>query len=178
MQDIYNYVVRDLYLSWSIRINNLFSNSEFVLYLLIGIVLLIVLVLLRKRRMRIILSITSFVIILNIFFIYIPYYKGRVINGYFNNGYQIVSLIESYKVLNGDFPKHLDELSSSLIEKEKLEEMRVGLIYKFYQKDTLRSKKNTELFFEEYYELKLKIPNLNSPLYRFDQHKKKFIIND
>lgn len=178
MQDVYNYIIRDFYLSWSIRINKLFFNSEIVLYLAIGFIILILFFLLKKKRTKEIILYVSLVLIITLFIIYIPYHKGKVINEYFNNGYQTISLIEAYKRSNGNYPKQLDDLSDLLIDKDKFAHIKVGLFYKFQQNDTLNVNMNTGIHNEDYYELKLKVPNTNSPLYRFDQYQKRFLIND
>ena len=96
-------------------------------------------------------------------------------NNYFTNGYFFIELINEYKIKNGTFPNNLIELVPNFIEKGEFDFREDGLHYEFFDKDKMNHKYNTDYYHFDYFNLKLKIPNFNSPLYRYNEQKKRFI---
>lgn len=174
---IYNYLIRDLYLSYSRFINAIFIDIELIAYIFSTSVIIILFIKLKKN----IYKKTIYILTLSIIFYYLiilPFHYGRIINKYLQNGYELVSYIENFNEKYNQYPYCLDSLTGKFIEKENLTEISTGFRYKPYITAKVKNDNNSKDSVIENYSLSLKIPNFNSPRYLYLKHKRKFYYDD
>ncbi len=176
MQNLYDFLIRDLYLSYSYYLFKLFLSSDIILLTFISVTLFFSFRYFYKQGFSILYFIKLiFIIIFILIFLLIPFYKGKIMNYYFTNGYFFINLINDYKIMNGSFPNNLNELIPDSMEKSEFDYKKDGLQYEFYGKDELNHRFKTDYYQNDYFNLKLKIPNFNSPVYRYNEQKKRFL---
>ncbi len=176
MQTIYNYLIRDLYLSWGGFINSLYLDSQIVLYFFIIVIFCFLIYKLRNNNMKklfvmlILAGIGLYLILI------IPFYKGRLINLNFVYGKKLITSIEEYKKVNRFYPDSLGFLTIINLENKTSINIEKGFSYRpYYTKYDTGDKPLPEIRYIENYSLSLKIPNLNSPLYIYNKTKHFFM---
>lgn len=176
MKIIYDYLIRDLYLSWGIFINSLFLDSQIALFIFLFVVLCFLSYMLLNNSFKYILFFMIASGILFYLILIIPFYKGRIINQYFEYGEKIIISIEEYRNLNSYYPESLSSLTIQNLDNKNFKNLENGFKYiPYYKKYDTQNKPLPEIRFIENYSLNLKIPNFNSPLYTYNKTKHSFM---
>ncbi|HRJ98774.1 MAG TPA: hypothetical protein PL089_04040 [Ignavibacteria bacterium] len=179
MKEIYNFFIRDIYLSWSAIINKSFYSSEIFLFIIVCGLISITCFFFRKRvkEIKLIMIMLSLIFIIYLLLI-LPFYRGEIINGYFKNGLTLIEKIEEYKKNNGTYPLELNSIISKNSDDERYIKLNKNYFYKYFDKDEMNAKFKTDYYKENYFELKIRILEFQSPIYRYDKERNKFIIDD
>jgi len=176
MKIIYDYLIRDLYLSMGIFINSLFLDSQIALFIFLIVVLCFLAYKLLNNSFKYILFFMIASGILFYILLIIPFYKGRIINQYFEYGEKIIISIEEYRNLNSFYPESISSLTIQNLDIKNFKNLENGFKYiTYYKKYDTENKPLPEIRHIENYSLNLKIPNFNSPLYTYNKTKHSFM---
>ena len=172
-------IFRDAYFDWSAFVNKLFYSSTIIFSVVVIILLLLIFLIIRRKEFKIVYKIIlGTILLLNlIFLIIIPFFKGSIINSYFEKGMIIVNNIEKYKIEKGNIPKSIYELSPYYENKEEFEKIKLSFKYYYFDHNELNRKYGYNRT-EDQYDLFMKIHDISGPLYKYNERNKVFEFED